>query len=402
MNSERHKVKFKWLRTTFISPTKLHKNHVGRAQPTSWGDPESDESSEECTSTLNASACLLGLGELQNMNLSTLKHGHTTRSKWKATLRKSSSSTGPCRCFEKKERSFSFPSCCLFEDELASVFAKSENQQGTVLIGSESPEWSDIDEPVALESFSQDESQEPRYDAKYSETPPPLEYIDYPRIGEAQNGKARSSITGPSPISQPFERTSSSEPYSLSLRTDKHPRTSMRPNELCQVSSKIRSRYSDPQLLSFSRTLVTEEVITSRTSLGSEPLWISDSMSDSLGFIDSHCHLDMLYGKLHFQGSFQSFRRKYAASFPAEFHGCITDFCNPRITQTQAIWEGLLDEELVWGAFGCHPHFAKEYNAAHEQSIMKAMRHPKTVAFGEIGLDYSHKNSTEISKQKEV
>ncbi|GAA6215764.1 putative deoxyribonuclease TATDN2 isoform X1 [Lates japonicus] len=110
----------------------------------------------------------------------------------------------------------------------------------------------------------------------------------------------------------------------------------------------------------------------------------------------------MLYGKLGFRGTFSSFRRLYQSSFPSEFQGCIADFCNPGIMVKEGLWEGLLTEDLVWGAFGCHPHFAKEYSNVQEHNILMAMRHPKAVAFGEMGLDYSHKNSTNTSRQKEV
>lgn len=120
------------------------------------------------------------------------------------------------------------------------------------------------------------------------------------------------------------------------------------------------------------------------------------------GFLDTHCHLDMLYSKLNFSGSFSSFRRKYQDSFGAQFEGCIADFCNPRVMVREGIWENLLSEEMVWGAFGCHPHFAKDYSDTQERNILAAMRHPKAVAFGEIGLDYSHKNSTDSSQQKKV
>ncbi|XP_029288619.1 putative deoxyribonuclease TATDN2 isoform X2 [Cottoperca gobio] len=140
-----------------------------------------------------------------------------------------------------------------------------------------------------------------------------------------------------------------------------------------------------------------------RLSMGAAPLWTSYPYLDSqVGFIDTHCHIDMLYGKLGFCGTFNSFQRQYQSSFPPEFRGCIANFCNPRIMVKEALWEGLLAEDMVWGAFGCHPHFAKDYSSAHERDILMAMRHPKAVAFGEIGLDYSHKNSTEHSKQKEV
>lgn len=133
----------------------------------------------------------------------------------------------------------------------------------------------------------------------------------------------------------------------------------------------------------------------------SEPLW-SSHLDSGVGFIDTHCHLDMLYGKLGFRETFSSFRELYQSSFPPQFRGCITDFCNPRVMVKEALWEGLLAEDMVWGAFGCHPHFAKDYSNVYERDILMAMRHPKAVAFGEMGLDYSHKNSTSASKQKEV
>ncbi|XP_036388694.1 putative deoxyribonuclease TATDN2 [Megalops cyprinoides] len=144
---------------------------------------------------------------------------------------------------------------------------------------------------------------------------------------------------------------------------------------------------------------------TRRVSVGVEPVWAPDrtsSRAGQLGFIDTHCHLDMLYSKLGFHGTFTRFRRLYESSFPPEFHGCIADFCNPRLMAKEGIWEGLLKEEMVWGAFGCHPHFGKDYTAASEHIILDALRHPKAVAFGEIGLDYSYKCSTEVARQKQV
>ncbi|XP_026578593.1 uncharacterized protein LOC113451398 isoform X4 [Pseudonaja textilis] len=116
------------------------------------------------------------------------------------------------------------------------------------------------------------------------------------------------------------------------------------------------------------------------------------------GFIDTHCHLDMLYSKTGFRGTFFEYRKMYSSTFPKEFQGCIADFCDPR-TLKNNLWEDLLKEDMVWGAFGCHPHFARYYTELHERTLLQAMRHPKAIAFGEIGLDYSHKCSTEISEQ---
>ncbi|XP_012587539.1 PREDICTED: putative deoxyribonuclease TATDN2 [Condylura cristata] len=119
------------------------------------------------------------------------------------------------------------------------------------------------------------------------------------------------------------------------------------------------------------------------------------------GFIDTHCHLDMLYSKLSFKGTFTKFRKVYSSSFPKEFQGCISDFCDPR-TLTDCLWEELLKEDLVWGAFGCHPHFARYYSESQERNLLQALRHPKAVAFGEMGLDYSYKCTTPVPEQHKV
>ncbi|XP_043564470.1 putative deoxyribonuclease TATDN2 isoform X1 [Chiloscyllium plagiosum] len=120
------------------------------------------------------------------------------------------------------------------------------------------------------------------------------------------------------------------------------------------------------------------------------------------GFIDTHCHLDFLFSKLSFSGTFSNFMKVYDSTFPVEFLGCITDFCDPRSLVHGNVWESILDEPLVWGAFGCHPHFARYYTNLQEKAIIQALRHPKAVAFGEIGLDYSYKCSTDVAKQKQV
>ncbi|XP_049500545.1 putative deoxyribonuclease TATDN2 [Panthera uncia] len=121
----------------------------------------------------------------------------------------------------------------------------------------------------------------------------------------------------------------------------------------------------------------------------------------SLGFIDTHCHLDLLFSKMSFQGSFKKFTETYSQSFPKEFQGCISDFCDPR-TLKDGMWEDLLKEDLVWGAFGCHPHFARYYNETQERNILQALRHPRAVALGEVGLDYSYKCTTPVQQQQKV
>nr|KAF6421334.1 TatD DNase domain containing 2 [Molossus molossus] len=174
-----------------------------------------------------------------------------------------------------------------------------------------------------------------------------------------------------------------------------------------EVAEEGRSKNS--RSFRFSRSL-EEQVKEKRTFQEETPLRSCEGHTSSslprshlepdleAGFIDTHCHLDMLYSKLSFQGTFNKFRRIYSSTFPKEFQGCISDFCDPR-TLTDSLWEDLLKEDLVWGAFGCHPHFARYYSESQERNLLQALRHPKAVAFGEMGLDYSYKCTTPVPEQ---
>ncbi|XP_041744146.2 putative deoxyribonuclease TATDN2 isoform X1 [Coregonus clupeaformis] len=377
-----------------------------------------------------------------------------------------------------------------------------KDTRSVVLKGDDSPDWSDVEDPVVVETFSQEESPshstakvEPKREVGSSDSSlPALDYVpnslpyfmkpqtypsdtwklNFPAVNAQSGSITTPSLTSPStnglngavqPPSespaQPFPQSwrtvliSSKQippekPNSAQLPLPGTPRTGMggigAPRAPSSVSSspdpfalwqpailssnaspathKIHPLFSSPYRpceqtsqrysdggpsLPFppsSPSRCYENITSTRTmSVGVEPIWTcnpSQRRASQHGFVDTHCHLDMLWGKLGFRGTFARFRSLHQSSFPTDFHGCIADFCNPRIMVREVLWEGLLAEELVWGAFGCHPHFAKEYSEVHERSILMAMRHPKAIAFGEIGLDYSHKNSTNTSKQKEV
>ncbi|XP_026069102.1 putative deoxyribonuclease TATDN2 isoform X1 [Carassius auratus] len=305
--------------------------------------------------------------------------------------------------------------------------------RSVILRRPESPDWSDDEDSEQVEVFSQDfesfkpkgrQTNELKRDCKlvdFSNTPPPLKCkTSSPALKSSIFPQALWELksqgccdTSPTIPARDMELLSELPPQNTAFDLEppknySHCRTVRRSIPRLRTfdySPLTTRRTSESNIYTSSHMLHAADSATRGMSVGSEPLWLSDlnySEADSAGFIDTHCHLDMLYGKLGFRGSFKKFQSKYASSFPMEYMGCIADFCNPRITERDAIWEGLLGEEKVWGAFGCHPHFAKEYNHAHEQSIMGAMRHPKTIAFGEIGLDYSYKNSTDSRKQKEV
>ncbi len=102
-----------------------------------------------------------------------------------------------------------------------------------------------------------------------------------------------------------------------------------------------------------------------------------------LPYIDTHCHLDSVLQRLKLE-HFSDLRQQH---LPSEFGGCVTISCDPlAIKPTLA----LLEEENVYGAFGIHPHEAKTYSPEIEAEIERALKHPKCVAYGEIGLDYHY------------
>ena len=49
-----------------------------------------------------------------------------------------------------------------------------------------------------------------------------------------------------------------------------------------------------------------------------------------VGFVDTHCHLDFLYGRLGFDGTFEEFRESEFMKFPPSFEKCVAVFCDPQ------------------------------------------------------------------------
>lgn len=276
-------------------------------------------------------------------------------------------------------------------------------------------DWSDVDE-ISTARFSQEEPVSLKASAVPEASAFPTDYVMYPAhlysspwcdyasywAGGPKAPGCPSAGRGGGSTTQAGRGGRDSSPAS----TVSPPLTSREP----EPAKEGRSRKS--RASRFSRSSEEGDVKEKRTFQedvlprpGEEPA--SRSLPRSRreprleGFIDTHCHLDMLYSKLSFKGTFTRFRKIYSSSFPKEFQGCISDFCDPR-TLTDGLWEDLLQEDLVWGAFGCHPHFARYYSESQERNLLQALRHPKAVAFGEMGLDYSHKCTTPVPEQHKV
>ena len=103
-------------------------------------------------------------------------------------------------------------------------------------------------------------------------------------------------------------------------------------------------------------------------------------------YIDTHCHLDSILAKLKL-ADFSTLRSRF---FPANYGGCITISCDPNSIAPAL---ALMQNASVSGAFGIHPHDAQHYTSELESVLMETMAQPKTVAWGEIGLDYHYEFS---------
>ncbi|XP_053576747.1 putative deoxyribonuclease TATDN2 [Bombina bombina] len=296
----------------------------------------------------------------------------------------------------------------LYEDDNDKDLGVDNNSEKDPSIGSD---FSDIEDIESLARFSQEEQADSSYqlsEASYqlSEASTSSNYVTYPLhlyrnysynyaqpwtsspLPKActQGSTWRQNESNISRLSEPS--TDLIENSFLSASSDGDMSGNLHRNRsgsfdtawICESANKLMRRHSDVHI----------PVDHSKT-----PKFLQE------GFIDTHCHLDMLFSKLSFRSSFAELRDNYSSTFPREFQGCIADFCDPGTLDNNQ-WEHLLGEDMVWGAFGCHPHFAQYYDSRKQDAIMNAMRHPKAIAYGEMGLDYSHKCSTTIPMQHTV
>ncbi|XP_066473872.1 putative deoxyribonuclease TATDN2 [Tiliqua scincoides] len=309
------------------------------------------------------------------------------------------------------------------DEHNSKVDQKFTEQEKEPSVGSD---WSDMDDAEPPSAFSQEDSFPVHNSLETKETSVlATEFVMYPPhlYSRGMNDYTKYWTSSPkAPTSPPFSSPSENTSYASASFS----------SNLCDISLEVSSNTSKDKESSVAdvhgrpRSLGSPLVCKDKSQRRSMevascvPIFSTSRKSDSFsnncvnrelpndlpkyleeGFIDTHCHLDMLYSKIAFRGTFSKFRKTYNSTFPEEFQGCIADFCDPR-TLNNFLWEDLLKEDMVWGAFGCHPHFARYYTDTYEGNILKALRHPKAVAFGEIGLDYSHKCNTEVPEQHKV
>ncbi|GFR31987.1 putative deoxyribonuclease TATDN2 [Trichonephila clavata] len=116
---------------------------------------------------------------------------------------------------------------------------------------------------------------------------------------------------------------------------------------------------------------------------------IGIALKSKVGFYDAHCHLDILFDKEEFEGTFEEYQRRNGFTFPRNYKGCIATFCKPSTFTDETVWTKYMSQRNVWATFGCHPCNAHEFDSIAEHNLQSVLSNPKVKGLGEIGLDYS-------------
>lgn len=96
-------------------------------------------------------------------------------------------------------------------------------------------------------------------------------------------------------------------------------------------------------------------------------------------FIDSHCHLEM---------------EEYDKDRQAVIRRALDDGveCMISVATEEAHFDRVIQiaeqNDNVYAALGIHPHNAKDYSQKSQERVIELAKHPKVVAYGEIGLDF--------------
>ncbi|CAG8570818.1 12964_t:CDS:1 [Acaulospora colombiana] len=114
-------------------------------------------------------------------------------------------------------------------------------------------------------------------------------------------------------------------------------------------------------------------------------------------YVDTHTHLHYVIDRLPEKfgvDSYQDLKDRYC---PPNMEACINVLCDPQSFNTDQVfpgtysdWKVMADTGFIYLTAGVHPHNSKDYNDFVEDRMVEILQHPKTVALGEIGLDYHY------------
>jgi len=110
-------------------------------------------------------------------------------------------------------------------------------------------------------------------------------------------------------------------------------------------------------------------------------------------FVDSHCHLD---GPKFAADRDAVIARAHEAGLVAML--CIGN--GDGLENIECAIPFAEQHDWIWATIGVHPHEARLANAAAWQKMEKLARHPRVIAWGEIGLDYHYDHSPREVQQR--
>ena len=140
-----------------------------------------------------------------------------------------------------------------------------------------------------------------------------------------------------------------------------------------------------------------------RTVKNSAPYSLPGETNCSAPIFDTHCHLDRLFRKAHHCGTLGDYFIGRGQGVSPGFRGCNAVFCDPPQLLTTNNVEHFLVEEGVYGVVGCHPKMAQRFDGTVKARIIDLLQHPKVMALGEVGLDFSGNISKrEVVVQRDV
>ncbi|MGH9339771.1 MAG: TatD family hydrolase [Acidobacteriota bacterium] len=113
-----------------------------------------------------------------------------------------------------------------------------------------------------------------------------------------------------------------------------------------------------------------------------------------LTLIDSHAHLDAPELLADLPGVLERAAQAGVASILTIGCACSGADVIPQILELVEAHDN------VYAGVGVHPHDARLYSESVAQEIAGAMRHPKVVGLGEIGLDYYYEHSPRARQQQ--
>src|SRR5437588_4913770 len=102
--------------------------------------------------------------------------------------------------------------------------------------------------------------------------------------------------------------------------------------------------------------------------------------------IDSHAHID-----------FPQFAEDREAMLERARAACVTTLLaigtGPGPEKLDSAFPFAEQHDWIYATVGIHPHEAKEVTQKHLEELLRLAKHPRVIAWGEIGLDYFYDHS---------